>query len=264
MMLRVTSFGGGVQSTALLVLAAQGTIDFPVFLFSNVGDDSEHPATLDYVRDVAMPYATEHGIEVHELQKVRRTGKTDTLLQTLTRTQGSIQIPVRMTNGAPGNRNCTHDFKIKVIDQWIMAHGATAETPATVGIGISTDELHRAKTNDPRRPWALNRYPLLDLRMSRQDCVRVIASAGLPVPPKSSCYFCPFHKMSEWQRMKREEPGLFERSVALETMLNERRRRLGKDSVYLTSKGQPLMDAVGDQSVFDFSEDTCESGYCMT
>lgn len=262
--MRVVSYGGGVQSTALLVLAATRRIDFPVFLFANVGDDSEHPATLTYVRDVAMPYATEHSITIHELRKIRRTGKVETLLETLTRTQGSIQIPVRMANGAPGNRNCTHDFKIKVIDGWLKEHGATAETPATVGIGISTDELHRAKTNDARRPWALNSYPLLDLRMSRQDCVRTIMSAGVPVPPKSSCFFCPFHKMSEWQRMKREEPELFDRSVALETMLNERRRRLGKDSVYLTAKGQPLMDAVGDQSVFDFDEDTCESGYCMT
>ena len=45
-MIRAISFGGGVQSTALLVLASQGKIDFRTFLFANVGDDSEHPATL--------------------------------------------------------------------------------------------------------------------------------------------------------------------------------------------------------------------------
>jgi hypothetical protein len=264
MTLRVASFGGGWQSTAMLVLAATGRIDVPVMLFANVGEDSENPATLDYVRDVAMPYAAAHGIEIHELHKVRRGGLTETLLQTLTRTERSIGIPVRMANGAPGNRSCTNDFKIMVVDQWLKEHGATAASPATVAIGISTDELHRAKTNDSRRPWALNSYPLLDLRLSRQDCGRLIEAAGLPVPPKSSCYFCPFHKMTEWQTMKREQPALFDRSVALETMLNERRRRLGKDSVFLTSKGQPLLEAVGDQSVFDFSEDTCESGYCMT
>lgn len=41
--LRVFSFGGGVQSTAALVLAAQGEIDFTAFIFANVGADSEHP-----------------------------------------------------------------------------------------------------------------------------------------------------------------------------------------------------------------------------
>lgn len=55
--LRTFSYGGGVQSTAALVLPAQARIDFPVFLFSNVGDDSEHPDTLRYVEDVAKPYA---------------------------------------------------------------------------------------------------------------------------------------------------------------------------------------------------------------
>ena len=63
--LEVVSYGGGVQSTALLVLAAQGLIPHRMFLFANVGDDSEHPATLHYVRAIAAPYAAAHGIELH-------------------------------------------------------------------------------------------------------------------------------------------------------------------------------------------------------
>ena len=49
MTLRTVSYGGGVQSTALLVLAAQRQIDYSIFLFANVGDDSENPATLRYL-----------------------------------------------------------------------------------------------------------------------------------------------------------------------------------------------------------------------
>jgi hypothetical protein len=37
-----------------------------------------NPATLRYVRDVALPYATDHGIELHELRKVRRDGTVET------------------------------------------------------------------------------------------------------------------------------------------------------------------------------------------
>src|SRR5690606_22143408 len=97
--LRVVSFGGGVQSTALLVLAAQQRIDFRTFLFANVGDDSEHPATLKYVRDVAMPYAAEHGIELHKLHRVRRDGTRETLMGRLTRDGSrSVPIPVRMSD----------------------------------------------------------------------------------------------------------------------------------------------------------------------
>lgn len=104
--MRAFSFGGGVQSTAALVLAAQGRIDFPVFLFSNVGDDSEHPATLRYVREVAMPYAAAHGIQLEELHRLVR-GERRTLMQQLQGSARSLDIPVRMANGAPGNRNCT-------------------------------------------------------------------------------------------------------------------------------------------------------------
>jgi len=48
MSLRAISYGGGVQSTALVVLAAQGVIDFPLALFANVGEDAE-PDTIRYV-----------------------------------------------------------------------------------------------------------------------------------------------------------------------------------------------------------------------
>src|SRR2546429_6960652 len=142
--LRVFSYGGGVQSTAALVLAAQGHIDFRTFLFSNVGDDSEDPKTIRYVHEVAMPFAERHGIELHELHRVRRDGTIETLYGRLTKEGSrSLPIPVRMSNGAPGTRSCTADFKIKVIGKWLKAHGASAASPATVGIGISSDEIRR-------------------------------------------------------------------------------------------------------------------------
>ena len=43
--LRFFSSGGGKQSIAALVLSAQGLINYPVHIFCNVGDDSEHPDT---------------------------------------------------------------------------------------------------------------------------------------------------------------------------------------------------------------------------
>lgn len=111
-LLRSVSYGGGVQSTCLLVLAAQGEIDFRLFLFANVGDDSEHPSTLRYVREVAIPYAAEHGIELRELHRVPQRGvakgHVETLWGRLTREGSrSLPIPVRMSNGAPGTRSCS-------------------------------------------------------------------------------------------------------------------------------------------------------------
>lgn len=264
--LRVVSYGGGVQSTALLVLAAQGEIDFPTFLFSNVGDDSEHPSTITYVRDVAIPYSAAHGIEVHELHRTRRDGSTETLWGRLMREESrSLPIPVRMSNGAPGTRSCTADFKIRVIAKWLKANGATETNPATVAIGFSTDEFHRTNRKTSVA-YELPVWPLIDLGLDRSACAALIARAGLPVPQKSACFFCPFHRTQTWAEQRRDEPDLFAKSVHLERTLNERRDVLGKDHVYLTRFNRPLDEAVPEaQAAFDFGgPEGCDTGHCWT
>jgi hypothetical protein len=269
--LRVVSYGGGVQSTALLVLAAQQRIAFPVFLFANVGNDSEDPATLDYLTRHAKPYAALHGIQLIELHRIRRDGSTETLYGRLTKPGSrSLPIPVRMSNGAPGTRSCTADFKIKVIGRWLKAHGATPTDPATVGIGISLDEIARVN-NRRAAPYERPVYPLLDYTppLRRHDCARIIRAAGLPVPPKSACWFCPFRRPATWAETRRDRPDLFERACALEDLLNTRRAALGKDPVWLTRFNRPLRHAITTAQAmlpgFDTNTDAlCDNGTCFT
>ena len=255
--MNIISYGGGVQSTALIVLAAQGRIAATHAVFANTGDDSEHPATLEYVRNVAAPWAAEHGVEVVEVSRKQ------TLLENVTGDGRSVNIPIYMEGGAPGNRNCTAEWKIKVIERWLRQQGATVSTPATVHIGISMDEIHRLNN---RRPSKLQEptYPLIDLRLHRQDCMNIIAAAGLPVPPKSSCWFCPFKRKAQWQEMRRDEPELFARAIALEERINVKRAGLGKDNVYLSTWLKPLSEvAEAQQDLWSVMDDSCDSGYCM-
>lgn len=265
--MRVISYGGGVQSTALLVLAAQGELGrIDAALFANVGDDSEHPNTLKYVREVAQPWAAAHGVTVEVLHRHRRDGTPETLMGRLSKHGSrSLPIPVRMSNGAPGRRSCTTDFKIKVVGKWLKGHGASAERPADVLIGISLDEIERVG-NKRVAPYERVAYPLIDLRLTREDCKRIIERAGLPVPPKSSCFFCPFHRPWTWAEMRRDEPELFDKSVALERLLNERRATLGKDPVWLTRFNKPLDEAVAEAqpTLWGGPGETCDEGYCWT
>lgn len=272
MTIRSVSYGGGKQSTALLVLAKRKVIDFDLFLMANVGEDSEDPRTLTYVREVAMPYAEKNGIELRLLDRVKRDGSTETLWGRLMREDSrSLPIPVRMSNGAPGTRSCTADFKIKVIGKELKRLGATADNPATIGIGISLDEIHRANARKVE-PHERIVYPLIGigeetgLKMTRIDCERLIESEGLPVPPKSSCFFCPFHRPTAWADLAREQPELWEKSVLLEDTLNARRDALGKDHVYLTRFGVPLREAIDtDQELLPLVDDgSCDSGWCFT
>jgi hypothetical protein len=194
----------------------------------------------------------------------------------------------------------TADFKIRVVGRWLREHGANEQTPATVCIGISVDEIQRANN---RRAEAHERirYPLLELGHRRIDCMRIITEqrlsaehgarlrdvvdtlgpyvarqlrasnfTRLPIPQKSSCFFCPFHRPSVWQAMRIEEPDLFERAAGLEDLLNARREALGKDPVFMTRFNRPLRDVVpaGVQflplAVDDDGPGGCDGGWCAT
>lgn len=280
--LRTVSYGGGVQSTALLVLAAERRIDFPLFLFANVGADSENPRTLDFVEQYAKPYAAAHGIELVELQRTVRGGHPETLWGRLTKDQSrSLPIPVRMSNGAPGRRSCTADFKIAVvvkeIKRRLFAQGDMSRKrnqhivhrPAVTAIGFSLDEWERMTSSTPHKCQQLV-YPLIDMRLDRHACTQIIHRAGLPVPPKSSCFFCPFHNLREWRRLRDEQPTEFERAVWLEDHLNERRDVLGKDAIYFSALGaqrdQSLRQVVGDETheQMDMFAVTCDAFSCFT
>jgi hypothetical protein len=262
-MLRFFSYGGGVQSTAVLVLAAQGKVQYDQFLFSNVGDDSEFPGTLTYFREIAMPYAKEHGIELIELEKKRRDGSSETLMENLIRNTRSVGIPVRMSNGSPSHRNCTTRFKINVIGKHTKKMGASKTQPAILGLGISTDEIQRVRTDNVFK-WQLNEYPLIDLNLGRNDCTRLIEEAGLPIPPKSSCWFCPFRDKKSWADMKKDDPALFQKAVDLEEYLTQKRYAMGRDRIYFHSSARPLDEAVIDAQPSFFDGDFCDSGYCLT
>lgn len=309
--LRIFNYGGGVQSTAALVLAARGRIDFRTFLMANVGDDSEDPRTMAYVRNVAVPYAAKHGIDLHILDRVKRDGSVETLWQRMAPEREWVEegkhtlrepIPVRGENGNPMGRACTQNFKTQVTAKWAKEHGARAPRPckdhtptdvkprdrwryarpacadcyqgnkAVVALGISLDEVQRANTSKAAGHEVLT-YPLIGvgeetgLTMTRQDCIALITDEGLPVPPKSSCFFCPFHSPAVWIELRRTQPALFERSLMLERRLIARRAARGKPPVYLTRFGKPLDEVIAEPEAMlpglGYDEADCDSGACF-
>lgn len=269
----VLSYGGGVQSNALLVLAAQGRLHFDAVYFANVGHDSENPATLNYIETVARPYAQAHGIEITDVQVTRRDGTKDTLLQAIERRQGSVVIPALVDGSGVSKRTCTVDFKVRVINRAIRQRWPGGYV--RMGIGFSTDEWTRARDTDwhDRHAesevygfWRQNYYPLLEMKLSRADCHRIISAAGLPTPPKSSCYFCPYHRRGEWVEMKQREPELFEQACRIDELLATRHMRLQGKGVYLHPDRKPLREAVPDQMMMfaDDEDHGCDSGHCLT
>lgn len=268
------SYGGGVQSTALVVLAATGVIDYPLAVFANVGDDSESPRTLAYLREVATPWAAERGVTIEEIRRTRRDGTPfRTLLEyhyEQAERTGATPLPVKLVgegDGGIANRTCTREWKARVAARWLRAHGATPEDPAHLAIGFSTDELGRA-TNGRDQPHERRTFPLLDLGLDRAACARVIRDAGLPVPPKSACWYCPFHPITRWRELRRDEPDRFVAVAELERRLNEQRAAHGKPPAWWTTRAGPLADVIEEAQAtlpgFGPEADGCDDGFCWT
>jgi hypothetical protein len=259
----VFSCGGGVQSTACLVLAAQGRIPYRTFIFANVGDKAESPHTVAYIRLVLKPYAKKHNIEWVDVCKVNRSGLPVDLYDDCASNPSSVSVPLHYQHGGLGFCNCTTKWKIEPIAKWIR-HNAPG---CTLGVGISTDEPHRAKPARDNDGYVKG-YPLIDLGIDRSMCLRIVEAEGLPRPPKSSCWFCPYHTTEAWTHRKREDPELFAKAVELEALLCAKSVALGKDPGYFTRHGRPLTDCIPDQlGLFPEwidEQDGCESGYCMT
>lgn len=288
--LRVFSAGWGVQSVAVLAAQAQKPLPEPYdeFVFANVGDDSESPDTLAYYREHVVPFAAQHGIKIVERQKTRHN-KPETLLEAVLRDNRSIPIPVVFRGQGCGNRTCTFEFKIDVVRRYI-AHELKAKR-AVLGIGFSTDEayrvhkkypdwhhhfMQRGKDNTWKQGkrigfWQLYEYPLIQLRLSRHQCAKIISDASLPVPPPSSCWFCPFHLRGRLIEEKRHAPERFAARIRLQDELNAKYQRIRSEHpkasafIALHPDGIDLREVPDQMSLWDQFQDVdgeCQVGVC--
>ncbi len=271
--IRIFSDGGGIQSIAVLAMQALGMLDepFDVFVFANVGNDSENPGTLSYRENYAIPFAARHRIQMKTVQKTW-DGKPDSIYRLIYRTPLSQPLPMYKSGGTPDAHSCSVEFKAKQLDKWCKPFGK-----ATVGIGISTDEFKRARsegwhTKYGKRELGFQKrfyQPLLHVKMTRNDCIAVINQAGLPIPPRSSCWFCPVRKPSEWIEMKKNDPELFQKACDLESHINTKRGSIYLSDSYVTLHRYktPLHLAVADQPLLpgfepDYDDNELCNGYC--
>jgi hypothetical protein len=133
------------------------------------------------------------------------------------------RIPAFVEAGGLAKRQCTRNFKIRVIRRSVRnALGLGARSyiaPGTVEqwIGISTDEADRMKPAGVK--FMVNRFPLIERRMNRWDCARWLLRRYDRVAPKSACIYCAFRSDEQWLRQMREQPAERAKAVAVDAAL---------------------------------------------
>ena len=93
-------------------------------------------------------------------------------------------------------------------------------------VGFSTDEIIRVSGHTDTR-YVRSRYPLLDLNMSREQCLAYLKHHGWKSVAKSACNGCPYHGNRHWRKMRDEQPAEFADAVAFD---EEYRRGPGMES----------------------------------
>ncbi|MBP7951415.1 MAG: hypothetical protein KA004_17360 [Verrucomicrobiales bacterium] len=217
------SLGAGVQSSTLALMAAHGEIgpmpDAAIFADTQAEPESVY-RWLDWL-EKQLPYP---------VIRVTKGSLTTAQLTVRDRKDGKGKwakslIPAFVANkdGSRGimGRACTYDYKVMMLEKEgrRLAGIKRAQTEITVTqwIGISWDEMQRMKNS--RVKWAQHRWPLIERKMRRADCIAWMEAKGYPKPPRSACIYCPFHSDTEWRRLRDEEPEEFERAIAFDYKL---------------------------------------------
>lgn len=281
-MLLVINYGGGTNSTALLIeVVNRGLLDAyeaVLVVFADTG--SERPETYEYLALFGR-WLKERGIDLvitrwlrkssrawfyegADGSKVRWTGSVD-LGGKFIAIHEDCEKQTTLPSRAFGFSGCTTKWKQHPIDgyaeDWAMYQrlfGGASDGPVERWIGYDADEpkrVARMMSKNPRPDLWRWRAPLVEWEMGRDECVDVIVRAGLPLPGKSACFLCPSTTKAEIDDLGREHPELLERALRIEREAIEAgnvktRGGLGGslnwgDSLAASKKHLPVLRAAG-------------------
>lgn len=199
----IVSYGGGRDSTAMLIEMYRRNWRPDAILFANVG--SEKRDTYDYIR-LFDGWLRQHdfpGVTVVRYQPKLAPYRT---------LEGNMVLNATLPGAALNQHTCAMKFKVEPQARWAKSW-PEAQAAWAMGlkvrklIGFECTEIHRLKRSDARAhsgkadPRERVRYqhemPLMEWGIDLDGCIDIIRSAGLPVPVKSACYFCPFQQTHE-------------------------------------------------------------------
>jgi len=260
-MMKVISLGLGVQSTAMYIMSSLGEIDRADYaIFADPG--AELPRTYE-ILDILKKWAKDNnGIEIIVSDEMNLY---EDLLDK-DKTSRFAGIPAFVDNPNKTGmlrRQCTNHYKIRpVIKSIRKIYGLKPKyrMPMTeIWLGISLDEIERMKTST--MPRVTYRYPLIDSRLERKDCIKVFEKHSFPIPPKSACVFCPYHSNKGWKEIKDNDKESWGKIIEIDESIRNSLidRGKGKGGVYLHSSCVHIDDVefADQQELF-----MCEEGFC--
>ncbi len=238
-MKHILSYGGGINSTAMYFLIKKQGLPLDEIVFADTGDElPETYLVVEKLKNTAEASGDKF--------TVVRSHLADSLYDYCMKKK---IVPSRM------KRDCTDKFKISPIRKHLRTAYGKGET-FTMYIGIAQEEATRMRSSDVA--YITNAYPLVDSKINRNGCVKILNEHRFENVPKSGCFYCPFTKKDNWIKLHDEQPILFRRAMELEENVSDRRFML--TSIPLSE----LFEKRKNQTKLKDYEHTCDvAGSCF-
>jgi Phosphoadenosine phosphosulfate reductase family len=240
----VVAYGGGKNSTAMLILLTKLGVKVDLILFADTG--GELPETYEFIEifsdwlksNEQPPITTirQKPSGVSDKRSVLIASKANLLRCLFSDSQGLLGwlvwwcgitahapgtleeaslVTQTLPSQAYGKKACSVQWKIRpqneFVDAWQPAIDAWNKgLKIRKIIGYHRDEVGRLLDKQTRRMRPLQdeqyiyEYPLMFHGIDEMGCRAIISSAGLLVPPKSSCFFCPNRSALEVEALPEE------------------------------------------------------------
>ena len=263
----VLSYGGGTQSTALLLMALKGEINGVIPDYIIFSDTGWEPESIYKWIDKVNSYIKEKFDR--EIIFTSRSNIREDLIRAAETGSRVATIPFYTLdkNGQKGmvRRQCTGEYKIDPIKKKIrelLGYQPRQRVKEVVHMwkGISVDEMQRMKPAFDK--WIQAEHPLIEItNMDRSNCIAYVEREGLGTPAKSSCIGCPFHDNQTWLELKRNDPKAFEDACEIDDLIRNMPNLRSKCFLHKSYKPLREVDLNEDQFTIDDFINECE-GMC--
>ena len=208
----IVAFGGGVDSTAMVIGLVNRKQPIDLILFADTG--AERPETYKHIEYFSKWLKDRNYPEIIVVRKIK-----DEKIRTLE--EECLEIN-SLPSIAYGFKRCSDHYKIrpqhKFIKSWQPAIDTWAKGEKCIKyIGYDAGETRRME-NALKRVDNMyeNKYPLIEWGWEREECIEEIKKAGVELPGKSACFFCPSSRPKEIIDLYEKHPDLIERALNIE------------------------------------------------
>ena len=246
----------------MILLIKMGLLPKPD-LIAMVDTEREASNVFDYQREHIAPICEDIGVEYVIIKKSEFTQNDVSLASDPDAILPGFftEIKGRTADGRTNGKQpgyCSVKWKVEPLQRYLNNRFGERELTkrgVDFWIGMSLDEPKRVKIALGK--WQ-KRYPLFEMRITREQAIGIVEANGLPTPPRSSCWMCPNRRPEEWRWMKKNVPDDFRRAVEFE-------KEMQRDFPYLwlTREGVPLPESkflIDDSNPLD---KLCDSGMCF-